>query len=205
MQILFDLQLWPLIFLQPLDLQERTVPHLKDLIHICFEALLTWFSFARSTLISYHTEAFAKTEVGWTVWSVDICSGFTESGPAKCLFCFVEQLSLYSIIVPCSKEKKKLLQAFRDHIFTPFGCRSIYSDQDPALLLNEFKRFCEQNEVEIRTTKPCCPSSNGMVEKYQSYLQNTIRTYSKTSWDTVKCPKNKQCISKQCILRYILI
>ena len=28
---------WPQIFLQPLDLQECTVPHLKDLIHICLE------------------------------------------------------------------------------------------------------------------------------------------------------------------------
>ena len=27
----------PLIFLQPLDLQERTVPHLKDLVNICLE------------------------------------------------------------------------------------------------------------------------------------------------------------------------
>ena len=36
-QIFFDLQLWPLIFLQPLDLQGCTVPHLKDMIHICSE------------------------------------------------------------------------------------------------------------------------------------------------------------------------
>ena len=33
----FDLQLWPLIFLQPLDLQGCTVPRLKDLINICLE------------------------------------------------------------------------------------------------------------------------------------------------------------------------
>ena len=32
-----NLQLWPLIFLQPLDLQGHTVPHLKDMIHICLE------------------------------------------------------------------------------------------------------------------------------------------------------------------------
>ena len=32
-----NLQPWPLIFLQPLNLQECTVPHLKDLIHICLE------------------------------------------------------------------------------------------------------------------------------------------------------------------------
>ena len=32
-----DLQLWPLIFLQPLDLQECTVSHLKDLINIYLE------------------------------------------------------------------------------------------------------------------------------------------------------------------------
>ena len=30
--------------------------------------LLTWFMFAQSTLISYHTEAFVKTEVGCTVY-----------------------------------------------------------------------------------------------------------------------------------------
>ena len=29
--------------------------------------------------------------------------------------------------------------------------------------------------------------------------------YSKTSWDTDKCPKNIQCISKQCILRYMAV
>ena len=34
-RFLIDLQLWPLIFLQPLNLQECTVTHLKDLIHIC--------------------------------------------------------------------------------------------------------------------------------------------------------------------------
>ena len=34
---LCDLQLSPQIFLQPLDLQECTVPHLKDLINICLE------------------------------------------------------------------------------------------------------------------------------------------------------------------------
>ena len=33
----FNLQLWPLILLQPLDLQEQTVPHLKDLIHISLD------------------------------------------------------------------------------------------------------------------------------------------------------------------------
>ena len=36
-QFLIDLQLWPLIFLQPLNLQGCTVPHLKDLIPICLE------------------------------------------------------------------------------------------------------------------------------------------------------------------------
>ena len=72
-----------------------------------------------------------------------------------------------------------MLQAFRDHVFIPFGCQSIYSDQDPALLSNEFEEFCAANDVEIRTTKPYCPFSNGLVEKYQSYLQNAIRIYSK--------------------------
>ena len=35
--IFFNLQLWHLIFLQPLDLQKWKLSHLKDLIHICLE------------------------------------------------------------------------------------------------------------------------------------------------------------------------
>ena len=69
-----NLQLWPLIFLQSIDMQRCTVSHLKDLIHIYLEPevqgclwLLTCVMLAQSTLISYHTEAFIKTEVGCTV------------------------------------------------------------------------------------------------------------------------------------------
>ena len=35
--IIFDLQLWPLISLQPLDQNPCFVPHLKDLLRICLE------------------------------------------------------------------------------------------------------------------------------------------------------------------------
>ena len=137
----------------------------------------------RSEKVTNTKQAFGTKQlspIARSQWSVDICSGFTDTGPAKYLICFVEQLSLYSVIVPStSKDSRKLLQAFRDHVFTPFGCQSIYSDQDPALLSNEFEEFCDMNNVEIRTTKPYCPFSNGVVEKYQSYLQNAIRIYSK--------------------------
>ena len=33
----FDLQLWPLISLQPLDQNQCLVPHMKDLLNICLE------------------------------------------------------------------------------------------------------------------------------------------------------------------------
>ena len=35
--IFFNLQLWPLISLQPLDQNQCLVPHLKDLLRICLE------------------------------------------------------------------------------------------------------------------------------------------------------------------------
>ena len=38
------------------------------------EWLLRWFIFAQSTLISFHTEAFVKTEVGCTVHQRNSCS-----------------------------------------------------------------------------------------------------------------------------------
>ena len=45
--IFFDLQLWPLISLQPLDQNQCLVPHLKDLLCICWEieAQGFWMSF----------------------------------------------------------------------------------------------------------------------------------------------------------------
>ena len=50
------------MFLQSLDLQECTVPHLKDLIHICLKLEaqgcdMTFNKFYVGTPISYHTEA----------------------------------------------------------------------------------------------------------------------------------------------------
>ena len=50
--------------MQPLDLQEYTVPHLKDLINICLEPeaqdcgmTFNRFYVGSNALISYHTEA----------------------------------------------------------------------------------------------------------------------------------------------------
>ena len=54
--------------MQPLDLQMRTVPNLKDLIHICLETKFQGCGMlAQITPISYHTEAVVKKEVGCTV------------------------------------------------------------------------------------------------------------------------------------------
>ena len=70
----FDLQLWPLIFLQPLNLQGCTVPHLKDLIHICLKTEsqghgmtfnMIYLCSKYPYFISYR--GFVKTEVGCTV------------------------------------------------------------------------------------------------------------------------------------------
>ena len=37
--ILFSLQIWPLIYLQPLEQNQWLVPHLKDLFHICLDTI----------------------------------------------------------------------------------------------------------------------------------------------------------------------
>ena len=62
--------------------------------------LLKWFMFAQSTLISYHTEAFVKTEVGCTV---DI--GFSvKLGICKDLsvWCFTASANQFTVSVPCT-------------------------------------------------------------------------------------------------------
>ena len=59
-QIFFDLQLLPLIFFQPPYLQEHTVLHMKDLIHICLETESQGYGmtfnmiYDRSNLPSFH-------------------------------------------------------------------------------------------------------------------------------------------------------
>ena len=66
----------PLIFLQPLNLREFTVPHLKDLIHNCLatesqgHGMTFIVIYAQNTLISYHIEAFVKTDVACPFASV---------------------------------------------------------------------------------------------------------------------------------------
>ena len=66
-QFLIDLQLCTLIFFQPLDLQESTVPHLKDLIHICLESdVLTLIELYRWIVsCMYSPTSLTKPRIKW--------------------------------------------------------------------------------------------------------------------------------------------
>ena len=72
--------------MQPLDLQERTVPHLKDLINVCLEnesqdhgMSVMCVILTQTTPISYYTEAFVKTEVASTVLIYNIAGNLPYS------------------------------------------------------------------------------------------------------------------------------
>ena len=73
-QIFFDLQLWPLISLQPLDQNQCLVPHLKDLFHICLETKAQgfWMTFKvcnHGSKYPYllHKMGFVDSQFGTTV------------------------------------------------------------------------------------------------------------------------------------------
>ena len=75
----FDLQLWPVIFLQSLNLQGCKYFIWKIWFISVWRTkakviawLFIWFIFAQRTLISYHTEVFVKTEVACTVYVMNI-------------------------------------------------------------------------------------------------------------------------------------
>ena len=76
--------------MQPLDLQECTVPHIKGLIHICLEqevhgcGTTTGFMLDQSTPISYHTEAFVETEVVCHCTTMAIPLTLLTRGLPKC-------------------------------------------------------------------------------------------------------------------------
>ena len=55
--IFYELQLWPLVSLQPLDQNQCLVPHLKDLFHICLETKIQgfWMTFNLCNLGSKYT------------------------------------------------------------------------------------------------------------------------------------------------------
>ena len=62
--IFFELQLWPLISLQPLDQNQYLVHHLKDLFHICLETKAQgfWMTFKAN----FFSEATFSKEWIWT-------------------------------------------------------------------------------------------------------------------------------------------
>ena len=79
-QFLIDLQLWPLIFLQPLNLQEYTVPHLKDLHHIYLEPQikgLVWLLALISEVQSYSKTSRCKKRPRINVLS---CTSILKQG-----------------------------------------------------------------------------------------------------------------------------
>ena len=74
-EIFFELQLWPLISLQPLNQNQCLVPHLKDSFHICLEIKVQgfWMTFSVCSCCSKHPY-FNRAYIvrGWVVFGVSV-------------------------------------------------------------------------------------------------------------------------------------
>jgi len=121
---------------------------------------------------------------------VDIAVGFVPVNGFKYVIVFLDAFSTYAVLVEMkTREASEILQAFRKHVICRFGLpKVLYGDNEPGLLSNQMKDFCESNGIEIKTTSPHSPFSNGVCERLVGLCKNDIRLLTKqTGQNWVDC------------------
>ena len=116
------------------------------------------------------------------MWMADIGGGY-EDGPKKYFIIFVDALNLYSVAkaIP-NKNSQTLTDAFIDNIVNVFGSPTyFYSDNEPALKSDEFKEYCDSNEIQIMHAAPYASYSNGNCEKHIKFAKDIIRSFTKAT------------------------
>ena len=63
---------------------------------------------------------------------------------------------------------KEALAAF------PFRVRRVLTDRGSCFTAEGFEKACREHGVEHRTTKPCTPRTNGMVERFNGRVQREV-------------------------------
>ena len=138
--------------------------------------------------IPYGQKHYAQTPR--ECWMADILDGLPQDNGYCYVLIFSCAFSLYSVLVPLKhKTAQSVLEAFKTNIIKPFGIpKTFYSDNEKAITSDLFKDFCEEYDIELKTTAPHSPYSNGKAETTVNLSKEAIRLYhnqSSQSWPSL--------------------
>jgi hypothetical protein len=110
-----------------------------------------------------------------------ICDGFNQ------IYIFIDNFSLYSILIPAkSKKADELLRAFKTHIVKPFfPPKSINSDGERATISDEWKEYLDSLDIDSSNTAAHSPWSNSIAELCVKKVKTVLRVFCKqtgTKW-----------------------
>jgi hypothetical protein len=120
-------------------------------------------------------------------YSFDILPGLPNCNGYNQIYIFIDNFSLYSILIPAkTKTAKELLKAFKTHIVKPFFApRSINSDGERATISDEWKEYLDSLDIDSTNTAAHSPWSNSIAELCVKKVKQVLRLFCKqtgTQW-----------------------
>ncbi len=113
------------------------------------------------------------------LWYFDIASGLPEVNGYKYILCFIDQFSLYTVLVASkSKKTEDILDAFKNHVIARFALPSVLrSDRETGISASEtFKQFADQHCIRLMLTASFSPFSNSVAELRVKALKQNLRS-----------------------------
>ena len=115
--------------------------------------------------------------------SIDLVGPLPKSrGGFQYLFTYIDNASRWPEAEPLrSITSKSVIKAFETICLRNGFPRTVISDNGTQFCSNEFKKFCQQHNIQTIKTSPYRPQSNGLVERMHATLTSMINKLSKTN------------------------
>jgi hypothetical protein len=114
-------------------------------------------------------------------YSFDILPGLPSYDGFNQIYIFIDNFSLYSILIPAkTKKAPELLQAFKTHIVKPFFApKSINSDGERATISGIWQEYLDSMGIEATNTAAHSAWSNSIAELCVKKVKHVLRVFCK--------------------------
>lgn len=112
------------------------------------------------------------------LWYFDIASGFPKASGYRYIYVFVDQFSLYTILIPAkTKSTHEILTAFKTQVIANFNLPlALRSDRECGISAShQFQLFAKQHSIKLLMTASSSPFSNAIAELRVKALKTQLR------------------------------
>ena len=110
-------------------------------------------------------------------WSIDIADIGSTSKGNKFLVGMIDLYSKFVIATPAKTVSSQKIIQFLKTTWKKVGCpKSLLCDRGSVFESQEFKNFCDENNVEIKYAVAYLHQTNGSIERFFRTFRNMIRT-----------------------------